>query len=347
MDRRAVDLGRARTPARATSSHHKVGRRRDRFEKGALTVNVGIDVSKEHLDVAIRPTGERFRIANDEKGFAELRKRLGKRRPERIVLEPTGGYESGVVQMLAAAKMPVVVVNARQVRDFAKAAGHLAKTDRIDADVLAHFGEAMKPEIRELPDEAHRELEALVNRRRQLVELRAAEGKRKQVAPAIIHPNLDKHIAFLDGQIDDVDQDLRTLIRKTPAWRESDDLLQSVPGVGPVLSTTLTALVPELGKLNRKQIAALIGVAPYNDDSGRSERKRRTWGGRAPVRAVLYMAACAACRFNPAIRAFHERLASTGKPAKLVLVACMRKLLTLLNAVARDRRAWDLQLAAG
>jgi transposase len=310
-------------------------------------VNVGIDVSKEHLDVAIRPTGERFNVTNDEKGFGELRRRLGKRRPARIVVEPTGGYELGVVQTLAAAKMPVVVVNARQVRDFAKALGHLAKTDRIDADVLAHFGEAVKPEIRALPDEAHRELEALVHRRRQLVDLRAAEVKRKQLAPPIIHPSIDELIEFLDRQIDDVDKDLRNLIRKTPAWREADDLLRSVPGVGPVLSTTLTALVPELGKLNRKQIAALVGVAPYNNDSGKSERRRRTWGGRAPVRAVLYMAACAASRFNPAIRVFYERLIATGKPAKLVLVACMRKLLTLLNAMARDRRAWNPQLASG
>jgi transposase len=310
------------------------------------TVNVGIDVSKEHLDVAIRPTGERFRMTNDEKGFADLRKRLAKRRPERIVVEPTGGYESGIVQTLAAAKMPVVVVNARQVRDFAKAAGHLAKTDRIDADVLAHFGEALKPEIRELPDEAHRELEALVNRRRQLVDLRAAEVKRKQLAPVRIHPSIDELIGFLSKQIDDVDKDLHTLIRKTPAWRESDDLLQSVPGVGAVLSSTLTALVPELGQLNRKQVAALVGVAPYNDDSGNAQGKRRTWGGRAPVRAVLYMAACAACRFNPAIRAFYERLAATGKPAKLVLVACMRKLLTMLNAIARDRRPWNPRLVA-
>jgi len=308
-------------------------------------VNIGIDVSKEHLDVAVRPSGERFRVTNDEDGFATLRKRLAKLRPERIVLEPTGGYEAGVVRALAAAKMPVVVVNARQVRDFAKAAGRLAKTDQIDADVLAHFGEALKPEIRALPDEAQRELEALVNRRRQLVDMRSAESKRKQTAPAVVHPSIDEVIEFLDRQIDEVDKDLHRLIRSTPSWRESDDLLQTVPGVGPVLSTTLTALVPELGKLNRKQIAALVGVAPYNDDSGKGERTRRTWGGRAPVRAVLYMAATVACRFNPAIRVFHARLTASGKPAKLVLVACMRKLLTLLNAVARNRLPWNPQVA--
>ncbi len=309
-------------------------------------MNVGIDVSKQRLDVAARPTGERFPVTNDERGIADLRKRLSRLRPERIILEPTGGYESDVVQALAAAKLPVVIVNARQVRDFAKAAGRLAKTDRIDADVLAHFGEALRPEIRALPDEAQRELEALIGRRRQLVDMRAAETKRKQTAPAVVHPSIDDLIEFLTQQIDDVDKDLRTLIRKTPAWREADDLLQSVPGVGPVVSSTLTALVPELGKLNRKQIAALIGVAPYNDDSGKAERKRKTWGGRAPVRAVLYMAASVARRFNPAIRSFYVRLLATGKPPKLVLVACMRKLLVMLNAVARDRRPWNPQLAS-
>lgn len=304
-------------------------------------VNVGIDVSKDTLDVAVRPTTERFRVNNDDKGYAELSKRLAKLRPERIVMEATGGYEQAAVQALARAKLPLVVVNPRQVRDFAKAAGRLAKTDEIDADVLAHFGEALKPEVRPLPDEAHRQLEAFVSRRRQLVDIRSAEIKRKQTAPKVVHPSIDVTIEFLTRQIDDIDRDLRHLIRRTPAWREADDLLQSVPGVGPVLSSTLTALVPELGKLNRKQIASLIGVAPFNKDSGLRERKRVTWGGRAPVRAVLYMAASVARRFNPTIRTFYERLLGTGKPTQVALVACMRKLLTLLNAVARDRRPWN------
>jgi transposase len=310
-------------------------------------VNIGIDVSKDHLDVAVRPTSEHFTVTNDEEGIAELCKRLAKLRPERIILEPTGGYELGVVQALVTAKLPVVIVNARQVRDFAKAAGRLAKTDRIDGDVLAHFGEALRPEIRPLPNNTQRELEARVGRRRQLVDMRSAETKRKQIAPAVVHPSIDEVIAFLTSQIDDVDNELRKLIRKTPAWREADNLLQSVPGVGRVLSLTLTALVPELGKLNRKQIAALVGVAPYNDDSGRAERKRKTWGGRAPVRAVLYMAASVARRFNPAIRNLYDRLLASHKPAQLALVACMRKLLTILNAVARDRRPWNPQLAPG
>jgi transposase len=307
-------------------------------------VHVGIDVSKESLDVAVRPRAERLRVNNDDKGHAELCKRLAKLRPERIVLEATGGYEQAIVQALARAKLPVVVVNPRQVRDFAKAAGRLAKTDQIDADVLAHFGEALKPEIRPLPDDAHRQLEALITRRRQLVDIRSAEVKRKQTSSKVVHPSIDLTVEFLTRQIDDIDGDLRDLIRRTPAWREADDLLQSVPGVGPVLSSTLTALVPELGKLNRKQIASLVGVAPFNKDSGLGERKRATWGGRAPVRAVLYMAASVARRFNPAIRRFYDRLLGMGKPAPVVLVACMRKLLTMLNAVARDRRPWTPQL---
>lgn len=307
-------------------------------------VNVGIDVSKENLDVAVRPKAESFRVSNDDKGHAEICKRLAKWRPERVVLEPTGGYEQAVVQALMRAKLPVVVVNARQVRDFAKAAGRLAKTDRIDADVLAHFGEALQPAVRTLPDEAHRQLEALVIRRRQLVDMRSGEVKRKQTAPTVVHPSIDLTVDFLTRQIDDVDRDLRELIRRTPAWREADELLQSVPGVGPVLSSTLAALLPELGKLNRKQIASLVGVAPFNKDSGLGERKRVTWGGRAPVRAVLYMAASVARRFNPAIRRFYDRLLGAGKPAQVVLVACMRKLLIMLNAVARDRRPWNPQL---
>jgi transposase len=307
-------------------------------------VNVGIDVSKENLDVAVRPKAESFRVSNDDKGHAEICKRLAKLRPERVVLEPTGGYEQAIVQALVRAKLPAVVVNARQVRDFAKAAGRLAKTDRIDADVLAHFGEALQPAVRALPDEAHRQLEALVTRRRQLVDIRSGEVKRKQTAPTVVHPSLDLTVDFLTRQIDDIDRDLRELIRRTPAWREADDLLQSVPGVGPVLSSTMSALVPELGKLSRKQIASLVGVAPFNKDSGLGERKRVTWGGRAPVRAVLYMAASVARRFNPAIRRFYDRLLAAGKPPQVVLVACMRKLLTMLNAIARDRRPWNPQL---
>jgi transposase len=310
-------------------------------------LNIGIDVSKSRLDVAVRPTSEQFSVTNDEAGHKELRKRLTKLKPDRIVLEPTGGYESRVVQELLTAKLPVVVVNARQVRNFAQALGRLAKTDRIDAEVLAHFGEAIHPEIRPFPDADGLELEALVNRRRQLVDMRAGEVKRKQTAPTHVHANIDHVVEFLDEQIDAIDDDLQKLIKKTPAWREADELLQSVPGVGPVLSSTLTALVPELGTLNRKQIAALVGVAPFNDDSGKGERKRTTWGGRAPVRAVLYMAASNARRFNPVIASMYDRLTQAGKLPMVALVACMRKLLTILNAMKRDNRVWTPKLLTG
>ena len=310
-------------------------------------MNIGIDVSKSRLDVAVRPTSEQFSVTNDEAGHKELRKRLTKLKPDRIVLEPTGGYESRVVQELLTAKLPVVVVNARQVRNFAQALGRLAKTDRIDAEVLAHFGEAIHPEIRPFPDADGLELEALVNRRRQLVDMRAGEVKRKQTAPTHVHANIDHVVEFLDEQIDAIDDDLQKLIKKTPAWREADELLQSVPGVGPVLSSTLTALVPELGTLNRKQIAALVGVAPFNDDSGKGERKRTTWGGRAPVRAVLYMAASNARRFNPVIASMYDRLTQAGKLPMVALVACMRKLLTILNAMKRDNRVWTPKLTTG
>lgn len=311
--------------------------------------SVGIDVSKDRLDVAMRPSDDPstrpFSATNDERGRQDLVKRLKQLKPDRIVLEASGGYETLVVQALASAKLPVVVVNARQVRQFAQATGRLAKTDQIDAEVIAHFGEAVQPAIRPLPDDMHRQLEALVSRRRQLVDMRSDETKRKHTAPSVVHPNIDAVIEFLSGQIDDIDRDLHKLIRSTPAWREADDLLQSVPGVGPVLAATLTALVPELGTLNRKQIAALVGVAPFNNDSGQRDGKRTTWGGRAPVRAVLYMAALTGRRFNSMLRALYDRLVGRGKAHNVALVACMRKLLVTLNAMARDRRVWNPELA--
>jgi transposase len=308
--------------------------------------NVGIDVSKKHLDIAIRPTAERFRVENDEAGLAELVKRLSKISCQRIVVEPSGGYELELVHTLARTKLPVVVVNARQIRQFAQATGRLAKTDAIDADVLAHFAEAIQPEIRPLPDDSHRELEALITRRRQLVDMRGAEQKRRQTAPKAVHPNIDQHIEFLSKQIDDIDDALRKLVRSTPVWREADELLQSVPGVGPVLSATLTALLPELGRLNRRQIAALVGVAPLNNDSGQKSGKRSVWGGRAPVRAVLYMAAHSAARYNPPLTCFYQRLITNGKTPKVALVAVMRKLLTVLNAIMRSHQPWTPSLTA-
>lgn len=302
--------------------------------------NIGIDISKTQLQVAVRPHGQRFAVTNDEAGFKELIKRVKPLRPERIVMEPTGGYELSALQALARAQLPVVIVNARQIRQFAQALGQLAKTDSIDADVIAHFAEAIRPEIRLLPSEAQQQLEAIVVRRRQLVEMRANEVKRKQTAPLVVHANIDDVISFLSKQVDDIDDDLSKLMRSTPLWREADDLLQGVPGVGPVLSATLTALVPELGTLNRKQIAALVGVAPLNNDSGAHRGKRSTWGGRAAVRAVLFMATLMARRANPALATFHARLIERGKPKMVAMVATMRKLLTILNAIARTRSPW-------
>lgn len=307
-------------------------------------INVGIDVSKAMLEVAIRPNGERISLPNDESGHQALIERLRGVRPQRIVLEPTGGFELAIVQALVVADLPVVVVNARQMRQFAQAVGRLAKTDRIDADVIAHFAEAIQPQIRELPGEDQRQLEALITRRRQLVDMRSSELKRKQTAPKVIHPNIEAVIAFLSAQIDDVDGDLNKLIRSSPAWREADDLLQSVPGVGPVLAATLTALVPELGRLNRKQIAALVGVAPLNNDSGARTGKRTTWGGRSAVRSVLFMATLTARNVNPAIKAFYTRLIASGKPKMVAIVAAMRKLLTTLNAMIRSGQRWNPNL---
>jgi len=304
-------------------------------------VNVGIDVSKDQLDVAVRPDGEYFKVSNNESGITELIKRLRKLRPERIVLEPTGGYEADVVHAMSVAKLPVVVINARFIRDYAKSIGHRAKTDAIDAGVLARYGEANQPEIRPLKDEHLRELEAHVTRRRQLVDMRSAELKRKLQARPSVRKNVETVIAFLDEQINDVDNDIDKLIQSSDLWRDGDAFLQSTPGVGDVMSRTLLALVPELGTLSRQKISSLVGVAPLNNDSGRRDnRPRRTWGGRAPVRAVLYMAANVASRYNPVIRAFRERLQAKGKPTKVVLVACMRKLLTILNAMLRDRVGW-------
>jgi transposase len=306
-----------------------------------MSAFVGIDVSKGRLDVAVRPTDKHWSVTNDATGLADLVKKLQKLQTPLVVLEPTGGYERELVSSLVRAKLCFVVVNARQVRDFAKAVGKLAKTDRIDADVLAHFGEAVRPEPRLLPDEDTAELDALITRRRQLVDFRAAEMARKHLAPEVVRPSIDKVIDFLSKQIDDIDGGFRKLLKNTPAWREKDDLLQSMPGIGPVVSCTLLAQLPELGRLNRKQIAALAGVAPFNRDSGSHRGTRKTWGGRAPVRSVLYMAAVTGARHNPALRCFFQRLIGLGKAPKTALTACMRKLLTWANAMLRDGKRWN------
>lgn len=302
-------------------------------------VFVGIDVSKAQLDLAFRPEGT-FSAPNDEAGCAQVLARLRATPPTLVVLEATGGLEIPITGILAAAGVPVVVVNPRQVRDFAKATGRLAKTDALDAQTLAHFAEVLRPEPRPLPDEQTQALAALLARRRQLVEMLTAEKNRLGSARTPVRKSLRTHIAWLERELRHTDRDLAHAIRESPMWREQDDRLRSVPGIGPVVTSTLLANLPELGTLTGKQIAALVGVAPLNRDSGTWRGKRTVWGGRAQVRAVLYMAALVATRFNPVIRAFYQRLCAAGKAKKVALTACMRKLLIILNAMMKHRTRW-------
>lgn len=306
---------------------------------------VGIDVAKAELVVAVRPSGEQWTVANEEQGIRALVSRLTTLRSELIVLEATGGYELLCVAALAADALPVVVVNPRQARDFAKSTGQLAKTDRIDAGLLALFAERVRPPLRPIATEELRELASVLTRRRQLVEMRVAEQNRLGLAVGqhqrALRQRLKKHIAFLDRELAITDTDLDDRIRRSPVWRERDDLLQSVPGVGPIVSRTLLAELPELGTLNRRAIAKLVGVAPLNRDSGTWRGRRTIHGGRASVRAALYMAALVATRRNAVIRTFYQRLLAAGKVKKLALVACMRKLLTILNELMRSRRPWN------
>jgi len=300
---------------------------------------IGIDVSKERLDVAVRPTGEQRQEANDAGGIQRLEDWLVPLKPTLVVVESTGGLETPLVAAMAIAGVPVAVVNPKQVRDFAKAIGKLAKTDAIDARVLAQFADVVRPALRPLADEETRELQALLSRRLQIVEMLTAETNRMHACRADrLRKQIFEHVKWLRKQLKDIDQDLDTSIRSSPAWRESEDLLRSVKGVGPVLTRTLLACLPELGTLDRKKIAALVGVAPFNRDSGKLKGKRTTWGGRSTVRSALYMAALTASRFNPRIRAFYARLLAAGKPKKVALVACMRKLLIILNAMMRDQK---------
>jgi transposase len=305
---------------------------------------IGIDVAKAQLDVAVRSTGatgERWTAPQTEAGVADLVARLQPLAPTLIVLEATGGLERLASAALAAAGLPVAVVNPRQVRDFAKATGRLAKTDRLDAQVLAHFAEAVRPQPRPVPEEQAQLLSAHLARRRQLVEMLTAEKNRLGTAPRPVRQRIQTHIAWLEQELQEVEDDLGTTLRASPVWREQDDLLRSVPGVGPVVSTTLLAELPELGTLNRKQIAALVGVAPLNRDSGTFRGRRTVWGGRARVRAVLYLAALVAVRHNPVLRAFYDRLCAAGKPKKVALTACMHKLLVILNALLKHRTRWS------
>lgn len=303
---------------------------------------VGVDVAKDWLDVAQRPEGAPWRVSNDERGIAALVERLVQLRPALVVLEATGGMEMPVVGALVIVQLPTAVVNPRQVREFARATGRLAKTDAIDAQVLAQFGEAVRPELRPFPDAATQELSALLARRRQLVGMLTAEKNRLRTAAKAVRADVQEHIRWLERRLSDLDGQLAQSIRSSPSWRERDNLLKSTPGVGPVLSVTLLAELPELGTLGRKEIAALVGVAPLNWDSGHLRGKRRVWGGRSRVRAALYMAALVAARRNPVLRAFYERLVEAGKPKKVALTACMHKLLTILNAMIRHRTPWSV-----
>lgn len=310
---------------------------------------MGIDVAKATVDVHLRPADEAWSAANDEAGIRGVVARVAALAPTLIVLEATGGYEVPLVGALAAASLPVVVVNPRQVRDFAKATGRFAKTDRLDAALLARFAEQVRPAARPLMTAAQAELNALIGRRRQLIEMLTAEKNRLgQVFVARgtrITKSLKAHIAYLERELERTDTDIGTLVEASPIWRVQDDLLRSAPGVGPVLSRTMLAELPELGTLNRKAIAALVGVAPLNRDSGTLRGKRTVHGGRARLRATLYMAALTATRCNPVIRAFYQRLLAAGKPKKVALTACMRKLLIILNAMLRQGTPWTPALS--
>lgn len=304
-------------------------------------VFIGIDVSKAQLDIFVRPLASRESVGNEAAGIKTLVERARKLKPALIVLEATGGVERAVTRALASAELPVVVVNPRQVRDFAKATGQLAKTDTIDAEILARFAEAVRPALRALPDEMSLELRALIARRRQITEMIVAESNRLSAASKSVSKRIDAHIRWLEAELERADKDLDQSISQSPIWRENEDLLRTVPGIGPVISRTLLAELPELGKLNRKQIAALVGIAPLNRDSGTLRGRRSIWGGRASVRAVLYMAALVASRRNAVIRTFYRHLRNGGKAPKVALVACMRKLLTILNAMVKHKTHWS------
>lgn len=301
---------------------------------------VGIDVAKAQVDVAVRPTGQRWQAPTDDAGVKDLVAQVQALGPALVVLEASGGLELPLVAALAAASLPVVVVNPRQVRDFARATGRLAKTDSLDAQVLAHFAEAVRPEVRSLRDADLQTLTSLVTRRYQVMAMLVAEKNRLGTALTSVRPRIQAHIAWLEEELKALDGDLSNTLRQSPLWREKDNLLRTVPGVGQHLSLTLLAYLPELGTLDRRQIAALVGVAPFNRDSGTLRGKRTVWGGRACIRGALYMAALVASRHNPVIRTFYQHLLAAGKPKKLALTACMRKLLVILNAMLKHHSPW-------
>jgi transposase len=304
---------------------------------------VGIDVSKDRLDVHLRPSGEAFAVARDSEGVEALAARLLQLNPELVVLEATGGFETVVAAGLAAAELALAVVNPRQIRDFARATGRLAKTDPIDAAVIAHFAEAIRPQVRPIASEEARALGELVARRRQIIEMMTAErNRRRQLTVKRLIKGVDRVLATLQAQLSELEADIDDAVRGTPAWREKEDLLTSVPGIGPNIARTLIAELPELGSLGRHQIAALVGVAPFNQDSGALRGRRCIAGGRMVVRNALYMSVLVAIRRNLPLAAAYHRLRAAGKPAKVAIVACMRKLITILNAILRDKQPWQM-----
>jgi transposase len=305
------------------------------------TPYVGIEVSKATLDVALLPMGRHFLVSNDEAGIDELLGRFEDPKPILVVLEASGGYERPVAAAMAASGIAVAVVNPRQTRDFARATGKLAKTDRLDAKALAHFAYAVRPEPRALPEEEAEEFQAILARRRQLIQMMGAEKNRLGAATSeAVGKRIKAHLRWLEKELSRTDRDLDQAIEGSPAFKENETLLRSVPGVGPVLCRTLLAELPELGSLPPRELSALVGVAPLNRDSGTLRGRRAVWGGRARVREALYMGALVATRYNPHIKEFYERLLAAGKPKKVALVACMRKLLVILNALIRDRTLW-------
>lgn len=302
---------------------------------------IGIDVASSHVDVCVRPSGEAKRFATDD-GLEDLVAFVRDHSPTLVVMEATGGYETPIAAAIATAGIAVAIVNPRQIRDFAKATGRLAKTDTLDAAAIAHFAEAVRPPARPMPDQETSELTELVVRRRQLIDMRVAEQNRLRVnASTKTKKNLTEHIKWLQKRIKDHDKDILQRVRASSLWREKDDLMQSFPGIGAVTSATMLTCLPELGTLDRRAIAALVGVAPYNCDSGKMRGKRMIWGGRADVRAVLYMAARSAVRFNPELSEVYKRLLAKGKAKKVATIACMRKMLTILNAIIRDATPWQ------
>jgi len=305
-------------------------------------VFVGLDVSKRHLDVAVRPHSRHFVTPNDDRGIKQLVKPLAALKPQLIVLEASGGYEFLVTAALAEAQLPVALVNPQAVRKFAGAAGKLAKTDKIDAQVLAHFAEALRPEPRSLPDQVHQVLKAALQRRQQVVKMIGQEeNRREKTFMPTVRRDIEAHLTWLRQRLKELDRDLDDQIRQSPLWQDRDRLYQSVPGIGPVVSLAVIAQLPELGTLPGKKAAALVGVAPYNRDSGRFRGKRMIRGGRSYLRRMLYMAAVVASRFNPVIRAFYQRLVAAGKPKKLALTACRHKLVLILKAMVKNNQPWN------